>query len=145
MSSSEAPPPRDSTGISEGEVSEETTKQVGGRSTSPISVPDLKDELSRKDKLFSTGENSRIEPGTAEGSASTAGTRMKGAVTVREEECPITEGRGDHLADVLTPECDDELDYDELIETEPFDRTSGHQVSGEEGKRERVGRREEES
>lgn len=123
MSASEALPPRENVDLSEGEVSTETKKQIGGQSKSPTS-----------DKLLSMGESSTtIEPVTAEVSDSMPGIRMKGEVTVRGKECLVAEERGDDLADVLTPECDDELDYDELIETEPFDRSSGQQVTGRRG------------
>lgn len=130
MSASEAPPPRENVDLSEGEVSTETKKQIGGQSKSPTS-----------DKLLSMGESSTtIEPVTAEVSDSMPSIRMKGEVTVREKECLVAEERGDDLADVLTPECDDELDYDELIETEPFDRSSGQQVTGRRGEGGGVGK-----
>jgi len=123
MSASEAPPPRENVDLSEGEVLTETKKQIGGQSKSPTS-----------DKLLSMGESSTmIEPVTAEESGSMPSIGMKGEVTVRGKECLVAEERGDDLADVLTPECDDELDYDELIETEPFDRSSGQQVTGKRG------------
>ena len=150
MSTSDVSPPRQKGDISKGEME----NQAGGQLNSPTAVPDPSHtELTKDEFVTKTSRNQPTEAGGLESVCDAQLSKEEATIpkftaceekrlSSREvEEPPKDEDRakrrGDRLtdADVLTAECEDDLDYDELMESESYDRSTQNQVRGD-----RVGR-----
>ena len=151
MSTSDVSPSREKEDNSKGEIE----NQAGGQLNLPTAVPDPSHTELTKDE-FAT-ETSRNQPTAAGGmellcdaQLSKEETTIQKFTTCEEESLSSrevkeppkdedgTKRRGGRVvtdADVLTAECEDDLDYDELMESESSDRSAQHQVCGKEWRR----------
>ena len=158
MSASDVSPPRQKEDGSKGEIE----NQAGGQLNLPTAVPDPSHTELTQDEFAI--EASRNQPTAAGGMESLCDAQLsKEKTTIQKfttceeeslssqevEEPPKdedgTKRRGGRVvtdADVLTAECEDDLDYDELMESESYDRSAQHQVCGDRIEKEgRVGGR----
>ena len=137
MSTSDVSPPRQKGDISKGEME----NQAGGQ---PTAVPDPSHTELTKDEFVT--KTSRNQPTEAESLCDAQRSKEEATIPEftaceekrlpsREVEGPSkdedgTKRRGDRVtnAGVLIAECEDDLDYDELMESESYDRSTQHQV-----------------
>ena len=140
MSTSDISPPRQKGDISKGEME----NQAGGQ---PTAVPDPSHTELTKDEFVT--KTSRNQPTEAESLCDAQRSKEEATIPEftaceekrlpsREVEGPSkdedgTKRRGDRVtnAGVLIAECEDDLDYDELMESEAYDRSTQHQVHGD--------------
>ena len=142
MSTSDVSPPRQKGDISKGEME----NQAGGQ---PTAVPDPSHtELTKDEFVTKTSSNQPTETESLcdaqlnkeEATIPKFTACEEKRLSSRDVEGPPkdkdgAQRRGDRLTDagVLTADCEDDLDYDELMESESYDRSTQHQVRGDGG------------